>query len=137
MTQKHFGSSVKLINKKDTGIMKSEWDSNIRWTTGEMMLCFCFHVINKLLNKKQSKTVVYIMADAEHSLCFHIISQTDTRQDLHDCKWKWMYYFHSYLRFFHALVDILHESYEPDWDQGFGEKIMLVASGDSGVHFAS
>lgn len=47
------------------------------------------------------------------------------------------YIIFNYLRFFHALMDVLHDSYEPDWDQGSGEKIMLVASGDSGGHFAS
>lgn len=61
--------------------------------------------------KNKTKKIVYIMTDVQHSLCFYIISQTDTKQDFHDCKWKDLYYFHNYLIFFHAETDILHDSY--------------------------
>lgn len=57
------------------------------------------------------------MIDVQHSLYFYIISQTHTTQDLNDFKEKGLYYFHNNLSFFHALMDIFHDSYESDQDQ--------------------
>lgn len=34
---------------------------------------------------------------------------------------------------FHALMNVLHDNYHPDWDQRLGEKIMLVVSGNTGI----
>lgn len=103
------------------------------------MLCFCFHVIHTLLNKKQTQD-----SCVRHGRCrtftLFLHNYTDSRQDFHDCKWKGLYYFHNCLGLFHALMDILHDSYEPDENQRLGgtspkkEKIMLVVSGDTRIH---
>lgn len=60
------------------------------------------------------------MTDGQHSVCFYIISQTETKQDFHDSKWKGLRCFHNYLGFSRALMDILHDSYELDQDQRLG-----------------
>lgn len=70
--------------------------------------------------KSETKNIVYVMIDVQHSLYFCIISQTHITQDINDFKQEGLYYFHNNISFFHALMDIFHGSYKSDQYQKLG-----------------
>lgn len=86
------------------------------------------------------------MTDVQYLVCFYRIGQTQTKQDFRDSKQKGLHYFHNYLSFSCALMDILHDSHELDQDQRLdgtspekGMVMIWVFGGhmDSPDHFGS